>query len=278
MPNNKFPDHKNYVLFHLSLFLYKTGLTGGQKKYRRFIILTTARSGSNFLLGMLNSHTQVLAFGELFREKKNIGWDLDPYDRYLQSDRLKKLAQRDPVAFIENKVFRNFPAVKKAVGFKIFYYHAQDESMRHLWRFLRDQNDINVIHLKRMNTLKTMLSLKKAFLTNKWTQTSIEKEERSSISLDYEECLENFNWTQQTQKKYDKFFQNHPKLDITYEDLSNNVDREMERIQKFLGIDYEICTPATIKQSNQTLSQAISNYPELKARFKNTPWEPFFED
>lgn len=278
MLNNKFPNHMNYILFHLNLLFYKIGISGGQKKYRRFIILTTARSGSNFLLGMLNAHSQVLAFGELFREKKTIGWDIDPYDRYLQSHRLKRLSQTDPVAFLKNHVFINFPGKIKAVGFKIFYYHAQDESRGHLWGFLRGQNDINVIHLKRMNTLKTMLSLKKAFLTNKWTQTSLEHEERSSISLDYDECLENFNWTHKSQKQFDIFFQNHPKLNVTYEDLASDTDKELARIQKFLGIDYEICKPATIKQSNQILSQAISNYSELKAKFKNTQWEAYFEE
>ena len=275
---NKFPIQKNYILFHLYLLFYKIGIAGGQKNYRRFIVLTTARSGSNFLLGMLNSHSQVLAFGELFREKKTIGWDIDPYDRYLQSHRLKRLSQKDPVAFLKNNVFTNFPAKTKAVGFKIFYYHAQDESRRHLWKFLRSQNDINVIHLKRMNTLKTLLSLKKAFLTNKWTKTSLEHEERSSISLDYDECLENFNWTYNTQKQYDILFQSHPKLNVTYEDLAKNTDQEMERIQNFLGIDFEVCKPATIKQSNQPLPLAISNYSELKAKFKNTQWEAYFED
>jgi hypothetical protein len=36
--------------------------------------------------------------------------------------------------------------------------------------------------------------------------------------------------------------------------------------------------PETFKQSRQPLSQAITNYFELKERFKGSPWESYFED
>jgi hypothetical protein len=52
----------------------------------------------------------------------------------------------------------------------------------------------------------------------------------------------------------------------------------MQRIQEFLGVDCEAVVPLTYKQSNQPLSEAISNYFELKEKFVDSPWEDFFED
>ena len=248
------------------------------KNYRKFIVLTTARSGSNFLLGMLNSHSQVIVFGELFRDKKSIGWDIEPYNSVLQSNRLKITAQNDPVSFLKKNVFINFSPSKKAVGFKIFYYHAQDEQRHLLWNFIQESKDFYIIHLKRKNKLRTLLSLKKAFKTNIWKNTQGIQEEQFAISLDYEECLGNFIWSENIQKQYDDFFEKHCKINVIYEELAQNTEKEMVHIQRFLGLDYEICKLLTKKQSTQPLSQAISNYSELKIKFKGTRWEAFFED
>jgi LPS sulfotransferase NodH len=274
----RFRYYMDWIIFNMSFLLYEIGISGGHKDYRRFIILTTARSGSNFLRGLLNSHSQVIAFGELFRGQKTIGWDLLPYDDFLQSQRLISTAQQDPASFLENTVFKSFPRKTKAVGFKIFYYHAQNESRSNLWRFLKDHKNFYVIHLKRTNTLKTMLSLKKAFITNRWTNTTGAPEEKLSITLDYEECLEHFNWEKNVKNQYDLYFEDHPKIEVTYEDLANNAEREIKRIQSFLGVDYQICKPTTKEQANQQLSQAISNYFELKGKFQGTQWEVFFEE
>lgn len=266
------------MAFRLSSLPHELTLCCGHKDYRRFIILTTARSGSNFLRGLLNSHSQVMAFGELFREMDSIGWDMPAYDQFMQSRHLRRQARNDPVGFLEKAVFKSFPKRIKAVGFKLFYYHAQEESRSHVWKFLRDQKDLLILHLKRNNTLKVMLSLKKAFKTNSWTNTLGTEEEKTHISLDYEECLESFEWAQNVKKRYDEYFREHPKIDVVYEELVRDMPGELTRIQQFLGIDRQTCTPATSKQANQPLSEAISNYFELKAKFRGSQWEQFFED
>jgi LPS sulfotransferase NodH len=278
MRKGKIRHYGEWIAFHLSSLPQELRIAGGHKDYRRFIILATARSGSNFLRGLLNSHSQVMAFGELFREMKSIGWDIPVYDQFMQSRHLRQLAQHDPVGFLENAVFKRFPKKIKAVGFKLFYYHAQDESRSHVWRFLREQKDLRVIHLKRNNTLRTMLSLKKAFKTDSWTNTLGAEEEKTLISLNYEECLESFKWAQDVKKRYDDYFEEHPKIEIIYEQLVDDMEGELTRIQRFLGIDPKICKSATSKQANQPLSEAISNYFDLKAKFRGSQWEVFFED
>lgn len=254
------------------------GLLEGHREYCKFIVLGTARSGSNFLRGLLNAHSQIITFGELFRSYDSIGWELTAYDRYLQSRKLRTLIQENPSSFLEKKVFGKFPKHILAVGFKIFYYHAQDDSRKIVWKYLKNQKDIKIIHLKRNNTLKEIASLKKAFQTDKWTNIDGSKEKHLTLSLDYNECLGAFTWAQKTKKQYDDYFEDHDTMDVIYEDLSVNLESEVKHIQKFLRVPFEDVKPSTYKQSNQPLSTMILNYFELKRQFRNTPWEVFFED
>lgn len=269
---------RNLCYFHSKKLALDLGILDGHLNYCRFVILGRARSGSNYLRGLLNAHSQIVTFGELFRSCDSIGWEYPGYDQYLQSRKLKSLMQNDPCRFLEKKVFRKFPKQILAVGFKLFYYHAQDDARKAVWPFLKDQKNLKIIHLTRNNTLRLILSLKKAFLTNRWTNITGDEEKEIVISLDYDECLKEFTWSQEIKKQYDDYFEGHHKIDVFYENLSNHCESEMKRIQEFLGIQYEGVKPSTFMQSNQPLSESISNYFELKETFKDTPWEEFFED
>jgi hypothetical protein len=77
---------------------------------------------------------------------------------------------------------------------------------------------------------------------------------------------------------YDRFFQQHPILEVVYEKLSSNYPSEIKRVQAFLGLSEEHVIPKTQKQASQPLSEAIYNFAELKEKFLDTPWEEFFTD
>lgn len=278
MINKKLRDLTNLCRFHFNNLALDLGIQDGHSDYCKFIILGRARSGSNYLRGMLNSHSQIITFGELFRSYDSIGWEFPEHDQYLQYRSLISLMQSNPVSFLEKKVFRKFPKQILAVGFKLFYYHAQDDSRKAVWPYLKNQKDLKVIHLKRNNTLGVIFSLKKANITNKWTNITGEEEEKFTISLDYDECLKEFTWEQEARKQFDDYFEGHPRIEVFYENLCKHCESEIKRIQEFLGVRYEIVKPTTYKQSNQPLSKSISNYSELKEKFKGTPWEEFFED
>lgn len=193
-------DLRNYCSFHLQKIALNRGLLDGHSDYCKFIILARGRSGSNFLRGLLNSHSGVITFGELFRFCDSIGWEFPEYDRYLQSRNLISLMQKDPCKFLETDVFRKFQKGILAVGFKIFYYHAQEDPRKNVWTYLKNRKDLKIIHLKRNNTLRVIFSLKKASKTNKWTNTTGEIEEDFTVPLDYEECRQAFIWAQEVKK------------------------------------------------------------------------------
>jgi hypothetical protein len=110
----------HYYLNNLALDL---GIRAGRRDYTRFIILGRSRIGSTLLRGLLNVHSRMVVFSEIFRNRHSIAWKVPHYP---QSPRLLKLLQNNPGGFLEHKLFRTFPAYIRAVGFKIFYYHAQD--------------------------------------------------------------------------------------------------------------------------------------------------------
>jgi hypothetical protein len=98
------------------------------------------------------------------------------------------------------------------------------------------------------------------------------------LKLDYDELLLWFNLTRKWENDTDTIFANHPKIDVYYEDLAQDYKVELNRIQEFLELDLEVICPTTQKPARGTLSEQISNYADLKAEFKGTPWSDFFEE
>ncbi len=236
---------------------------------------------SNFLLGLLSSHSQVIAYGELFGFQ-DMDWGLPKCNPSSKFKTLGSLINKNPEIFLEKIIFTKYLPPISAVGFKIFYSHGKEDSGKSLWHFLQNRQDIKIIHLKRKNLLKSFLSYKKALITNEWiviSQKEINsKPEEVTISLDYQECLGYFKRTETSIETHDLLFANHQKIDVVYEDLSQDYASEMKRVQEFLELDYETLKPNTLKQSSLSLSESISNYFELKEKFQNTPWQSLFED
>jgi LPS sulfotransferase NodH len=251
------------------------GLVAGHEDYTRFIILGRSRTGSNLLRGLLNSHPGAVVFGELFQSRESIGWG---FADYRQTGRQVALFQRNPVAFVQSEIFRKFPTQVAAVGFKLFYYHAQDDDWRTLWTYLSDDKALHVIHIKRANLLRTHLSRKRAAVTDRWVNVDGRAERYAPISLDYAECLADFVQTRAWESEYDELFAAHPRLTVWYEALSADTDAEVQRIQTHLRLPIEAVIPETYRQANQPLSASIANFQELKQRFSGTEWEAFFEE
>lgn len=260
---------------HLKNFALNVGLLPGHRDYTRFVILGRSRSGSNFLRGLLNSHSQITVFGEIFQNDQSIGWALPGYR---QSPVLFDRFRNEPVKFIEQNVYHRFPLQTKAVGFKIFYYHAKSENWKPVWSYLQSEKNIKIIHIKRQNVLKTHLSRKLAVKTDAWVNTSGAQQAPEQVALDYDELLGDFNQTRHWEAQAEVLFKDHPSFEVFYEDLARDYSAIMARIQSFLEVKSENVQAQTHKQTTQPLSFSITNYDELKMKFKDTPWASFFEE
>ena len=255
---------------------YNLGILPSHTDYVRFIILGRSRVGSNFLRSLLNSHEQIRIFGEIFRNADAIDWDMPDYQT---TPAQLKLYQSDPVDFFEKQVFHRLPKSISAVGFKIFYYHAPENTVfSKIWPHMLAQNSLRVIHLKRRNILQTHLSRKRAVLTDSWVNTDGKKEKSPPIRLDYDELLADFEQTRQWENEFDARFARHPLFNVAYEDLSADPGSVINSLQAFLGVDPQPLSAQTHKQSSMPISAEVTNFLELKARFLGSPWQSFFEE
>lgn len=273
--NLKQVKHRYYP--YLERLALDWGIRPGNDSYTRFIVLGRSRVGSNFLRGLLNSHPEVAVFGELFQNPEIFDW---AYPGHRTTKRILKMRKEQPVQFLEHQVFHRFPRRVQAVGFKIFYYHAQSNNWKPVWTYLKDHKDIRVIHIKRRNILETHISRKRAALSDVWVKNRNENRTRENgiFRLDYDECLEDFTQTRAWEREYDHFFAGHPHLEVVYEDLAADYSNLMERIQEFLNVSVQPVQPRTYKQSRHRSSDDITNYAEMQERFRGTEWETFFDE
>ena len=248
----------------------------GTSQYRRFVIVGTARTGSTLLVDLLKSHSQVRVFGELFRSTDEIGWDVKPFASF-QSPEIVSLYRRDPVTFLQSHVFRRWPRTCKAVGFKLFYYHARTPEHAVVWDYLAADPDICVIHLRRRNLLAQYYSLRLAHQTNSWTKSAMKKTDSESLVLDAQECSDHFGWVRALEEECIAFFARREVHDVWYEDLVANKEGTMGDIQNFLGLEHKRVSATVARQRTKPLRLSIANYDSLRRDLEDTPWAVFFE-
>jgi LPS sulfotransferase NodH len=237
--------------------VYKVLAVFGHDTFVRFIVLTRSRTGSNLLLSFLNSHPNIFAEGEIFA----------------------RLHGADATARLR-AAFGRQPRHVKAKGFKIFYYHPLDAKAEDLWNELERRADIRVIHLRRENTLRTLLSRKIAGMKDSWTGTRFDTADTGSkrVTMTAEELAEGFRQTREWEESAAKRFRLHPMLHVTYEELVRNPTRVHAELVNFLDAPPSSPSTALRQQNPERLRELISNYDELKQYFAGSQWEPYFED
>lgn len=249
----------------------------GHRGYRRFLVVGIARTGSTLLVNLLNAHPQVMAFGELFRQADEVGWDVAPFASY-RSPRLVALYRADPVAFLEKAVFRRWPRDCAAVGFKLFYYHAREAPQSAVWTYLCGDLSLKVLHIKRRNRLAQYLSLLHAHKSDVWSAAEAAAGEPAPLHLDPESCRAHFASVRQHEEDCAEAFKQHTIRDVYFEDLTSNCEQEFSAIQEVLGLKHEVIKPTLKRQRRRPLSQAVANFDELKAAFRGSCWEDIFDD
>lgn len=246
-----------------------------KKPYQKYIILSSDRNGTNLLSGLLNSHPMITSHHECFRTEFFQTGDHGGFiDRFL----LRPYRDAFPIPFIHSYIYRWYSQKIRAVGFELFYKHARKEKSVNIWNFIRNSNNIKIIHLKRINLLRTYLSLITAYKTGLWLTIDRSQIHPISVHLSAKKCRAFFIMTDIYRNYFDTFFQHNKVLHVTYEHLVNNQNKEIRRILSFLHVPYQNLHCPLIKINTQSLKQSIQNYAALKHNFKSTKWSVFFEE
>lgn len=240
------------------VLIYRSRSIFGHTSFKRFIILARSRTGSNLLVSFLNSHSNVYSEGEI------VSW----------------LHGRDYRSILR-RVFGKQPNEILAKGFKIFYYHPQDDDSCKIWDDLVAMDDLVVIHLKRRNILRTLISRKIAGIQGVYSDTPGKRKVNSDkkvVNFTVQDLEEGFQYTRKMETDGDEMFKDHPLLPIYYEDLVNDPEGTFNKVTDLLGVDQIHPQTNFRKQNPEKASTLITNYHELEKAFAGTEWSEFFEE
>ncbi|MDO6459301.1 hypothetical protein Q4485_01175 [Granulosicoccaceae sp. 1_MG-2023] len=230
----------------------------GQRNYKPFFVLSRSRSGSNLLVDFLNSHHGI----------------------YCESERFAKLGDTPAQARLD-EVYGREPFYIRAKGFKIFYYHPLDRKDTSLWQLLINNHAIAVIHLKRRNLLRSLVSRQIAERQQIWATSTggepiLAVDKR--VTLDVRKTIQDLSRTRHWEKLAERQFRQHEILTLYYEDLVKHTDNSWRQVTRFLGVPYKHPQTTLRKQNPESLRELIRNYDEIQLAFRGTEWEAMLEE
>lgn len=215
-----------------------------KSNYIRFAIICAPRSGSNWLHTLLNSHANIVSYGEILRKSHA----LNP------SQKLSSLNEL---------VYYPHHRSVKAVGLKLFYTYLNDEKFVNSFLETADDRGILIIQLIRKDFLAQYTSLKRAEENQRWSQAR-SYDKTKSIFINPEgfnayrkELLDN-------QNEIRRIFATHPFLEISYEDLNERLDETLIEVQEFLGVKQKKLFSLLRKQASGSLKNQIKNWTDFK--------------
>jgi hypothetical protein len=248
----------------------------------------------------LHSHPGIVCFREVFNGRLDyVNFGIEGYDDF--SERERAARNDNPAGFLNERIFSAQPPNIGAVGFKLHY--AQHWDFPGIIAHLAEDTDLRVIHLRRRNTLRTLVSIKLAEQTGVWVEDgkTVLTATNASLALRHpakaaqrvgnhltrsgkrpvviapDELTEFVIATHLRQTNYAKLFAGHETLDVEYEDVSRHGDDAFAPVLDFLGVAPAPLTVTLRRQNPEPLHDLIENYDELYAAFENTPEAAHFD-
>jgi LPS sulfotransferase NodH len=249
-----------------------------RRRLQKFVIVAAERTGTNLLIGLLRDYPRCLIGNELFNpvnyERGVVPWPDVPEPA---PDELLDLRRSNPVRFWDRLAEEGGRAGFRTIGFKLLYAHglAQPDLLDHL---ARDKATL-IIHLKRRNLLRRLISERQASVTGTWAVSGRKTvDRRPKVAISMEEILSSFRLTEERAATFAALFADHRVLDIAYEDLADRPLETAARAARFLGLEPPV-SPPTVKYSRtgaDRLEDALVEFAVLRARMLR--WSAFFND
>ena len=262
---------------------------------KKFIIITTGRSGSQMLCEFLDNQVNIRCELELLQAKKEekhrqlLAKERNHSGRLESNIKCREILGDDPSKFVGNRNRRFIEYLKiwedikpsEYFGFKVFFNShlgsnvlAEEDSISYedFAKYIKD-NDIKIVHLTRDNLFLKYISALTSRTTGVHSSTSTSEINSISVEISYEGFL-NFqnNLTKQKQDVFDFCSVNGIDVHhVTYENLigSNYVNYYKDTL-RFIGADPELFidirdTPMQIKRKTNifTIRHKVSNLDQL---------------
>ncbi len=276
------------------------------RDYTRFIVLGGARTGSTVLAFALGSHPAVVAMGEVFNVMRTdmVDWGVEGWS-YDEAD--LRLREEDPVRFLHERVWRPQPSHVRAAGFKLMYVQA--EWLPAVTEALAADGDLRILHARRHNLLRLLVSSKIAEQTKLWMEPAetapgpalvrrarrlarrlrgtpppielpppVVDQSKRRVRLTPDECFAYFREHEAQQQRLARIFGRHPMFDVYYREQLWYRDAVFERAQRFLGVAPRRLKVPLKRQNPEPLSVLIENYDEVAAAIADSPYAPLLNE
>jgi len=229
----------------------------GHKVYQRFAIVGNARTGSNYLLDGLKRSNSIRMYHEIF------------------ADHNRKIGENFEKTF--SALYQNESRTTKIVGFKLFYNHLTEEE----WKKFLSYKDFKIIHLTRLNRLRTLVSLEIAFQTGQWAKSvnaSGKQLTEKRVFLDASRLVRRLEQIEENEVLTRSRFSERKILEVVYEELIKNPVETFQSIGKYLGVnDIDPSRIRLTKQNPESLRQLIINYDEVHLLLKSTRFAEYLD-
>lgn len=222
--------------------------------YTRFMILSSPRSGTHMLRSALASHPSIVSLAEMFNPDWTEG---APFDANTPADTI-----------LSEHVFRQYPSSVRAVGFALHRSQARFGNWPDLWSRLEEDDELYVLSLRRRDMLRRYLSWR---VMREPKREPPEPKEMTRAELEHE-----FLRHERELIDFDRRFERHPLLHVSYEEMCSDWPACIEAVQTFLGVPLRKLRPATEPNPRRRLAASIDGFDDLAAQFAATRWASLF--
>lgn len=238
---------------------------------RRFLVMGLPRSGTTYLMTLLNAHPRIYCTGEQFNPFGIVGINSE-------DNRHEAILERDraPVAFLDALFARFSEDHGKStwVGCKFMIGH----NIRVL-KALAERPDIALIYVWRENRLAQAASLIKALETNRWAQTQRNAHIRKKITVGPRKISQHWHELETQDHLFGSWLEHlpNPRLVLEYREMFQaGFDR---KICDFLEVD---CTAGMksplVKQGSNTILERFEDPKPIRYYFRQLGLERWLED
>ena len=246
---------------------------------QEFVILTYARTGSNWLVHRLNSHPDILCHYELYHPARIYdGWGEKSRTMRSQGRLTRMWRNIAPVRFFKQTVKQSVPA--RSVGFKLFIIPMHN---RRMFDYVMAHQEIKKILLNRKNAIKNYISLLIAQETGIWNSLTVSHHQQIQVVADYTKFLKH---AERRKRRYQAIVKtlNNERVsfyELCYEDLIDKPETLLQ-IHEFLDVQRHAASVRQEskyqKQNSEDLRTSIANYDEFARRIRGTKYGPYLAD
>lgn len=245
-----------------------------------FVVLTTQRSGSSWLIDLLNDHPAVSAYAELFRVADTTVSDYGATD----VPRFEVTVAPGTFSVSRQLVRRRYEYVRglarahpdaQAVGFKLMYDQTRDHPG--LMSIL-SLGHTRFVHLVRTDHLGALVSFDVAERRGRWRYHEGDAIPRVRVRAKPSELISRLEERECEIDRFRRRLARFPTrvLEIAYEDLLDRRNEALRSVLRFLDVvpsDIDLRS-SLVRASPELVSSAMENYGEIRSALAGTRFAP----